>query len=202
MGIHPDQGQQGLVEDREGRGAVRHLQPALTPQARARESDGGLCALPSPRSPSHIRPMAKPPDSKKARDPARPTRAQDAREPLAPIAPALEKLLNPGIAKGTAGVGSQTGLNNAEKSAKRANAPLPGGDGWTEKGPKTGLQPPADNSWARPQDFSAAHRARRSVSSPLLGPKVSEPIQKAPTTSTSLPNPPLQGGREHTESGE
>ena len=146
--------------------------------------------------------MAKPPDSKKARDPARPTRAKAAREPLAPIAPALEKLLNPGIAKGTAGVGSQTGLNNAEKSAKRANAPLPGGDGWTEKGPKTGLQPPADNSWDRREDFSAAHRARKSVSSPLLGPKVSEPIQKAPTTSTSLPNPPLQGGREHTESGE
>jgi len=54
--------------------------------------------------------MAKPPDSKKAKDPARPTRAKAAREPLAPIAPHLEKLLNPGIAKGTAGVGSQTGL--------------------------------------------------------------------------------------------
>src|SRR5882724_6309430 len=66
-------------------------------------------ALPSPRSPSHIRPMAKSPDSKKGKDPARPTRAKAAREPLAPIAPALEKLLNPGIAKGTAGVGSQTG---------------------------------------------------------------------------------------------
>ena len=50
--------------------------------------------------------MAKPPDSKKAKDPARPTRAKAAREPLAPIAPHLEKLLNPGIAKGTAGVGS------------------------------------------------------------------------------------------------
>ena len=62
--------------------------------------------------------MAKSPDPKKPKDPARPTRAKAAREPLAPIAPALEKLLNPGIAKGTAGVGSQTGL-----------------------------QPPADNSW-------------------------------------------------------
>ena len=42
---------------------------------------------------------------------------------------ALEKLLNPGIAKGTAGVGSQTGLNNADKPARRANEPLPGGEG-------------------------------------------------------------------------
>ena len=57
--------------------------------------------------------MAKSPDSRKAKDPARPTRAKAAREPLAPIAPALEKLLNPGIAKGTAGVGSQTGLQAA-----------------------------------------------------------------------------------------
>ena len=118
--------------------------------------------------------MAKPPDSKKAKDPARPTRAKAAREALAPIAPALEKLLNPGIAKGTAGVGSQTGLNNADKPAPRANKPLPGQDfkeqGLKEKGPKTGLQPPADNSWDRREDFSAAHRARRSVSSPLPGP--------------------------------
>src|ERR1043165_4091603 len=125
MGIHPDQGQQGLVEDREGRGAVRHLQPALTPQARARESDGGLCALPSPRSPSHIRPRPNPPDPKKARAPARPTRARAAREPLAPIAPALEKLLNPGIAKGTAGIGSGTGLSAPVDMPKRSGK-LPG----------------------------------------------------------------------------
>ena len=78
--------------------------------------------------------MAKPPDSKKAKDPARPTRAKAAREHLAPIAPHLEKLLNPGIAKGTAGVGSQTGLNNADKPARRANEPLPGGEGLKEKG--------------------------------------------------------------------
>src|SRR2546423_10340349 len=52
--------------------------------------------------PAHIRPMAKSPDSRKGKDPARPTRAKAAREPLAPIAPALEQLLNPGIAKGTA----------------------------------------------------------------------------------------------------
>ena len=129
--------------------------------------------------------MAKPPDSKKAKDPARPTRAKASREPLAPIAPALEKLLNPGIAKGTAGVGSQTGLNNADQPAKRANEPLPGG-GAREKSPKTGLQPPADNSWDRREDFSAAHRARKSVSSPLLGPTLSG---RAPGTSTPLPGP-------------
>jgi excinuclease ABC subunit B len=114
--------------------------------------------------------MAKPPDSKKPKDPARPTRAKAAREPLAPIAPHLEKLLNPGIAKGTAGVGSQTGLT-PEKPAKARSGTLPGKNATTEE-PKTGLQPPPDNSWDRRQDFSASHRARKSVASPLLGPEV------------------------------
>src|SRR6476646_317737 len=63
--------------------------------------------------------MAKNPDKPK-KDPARPTRAKAAREPLTPIAPALEKLLNPGIAKGTAGVGSQTGLTGQGKPKARS----------------------------------------------------------------------------------
>src|SRR5262245_45897090 len=68
------------------------------------------------------------------KDPAKPTRAKAAREQLPPIAPALEKLLNPGIQKGTAGPGSQTGL-----------------------------QPPPDNSFERRADFAAAHKARAST---------------------------------------
>jgi excinuclease ABC subunit B len=68
------------------------------------------------------------------KDPAHPTRAKAAREVLPPIAPALEQLLNPGIAKGTAGPGSQTGL-----------------------------QPPPDNSFTRRADFAAAHKARAST---------------------------------------
>src|SRR5919202_1823126 len=52
-----------------------------------------------------------PPDRpKKPKDPARPTRAKAAREPVKPLAPALAELLNPGIGKGTAGVGAQTGI--------------------------------------------------------------------------------------------
>ncbi len=70
-------------------------------------------------------------DAKK--DPARPTRAKASRPELPPIAPALADLLNPGIGQGTAGPGSQTGL-----------------------------QPPADNSFDRRADFAAAHRARKS----------------------------------------
>jgi excinuclease ABC subunit B len=120
--------------------------------------------------------MAKSPDSKKPKDPARPTRAKAAREPLAPIAPALEKLLNPGIAKGTAGVGSQTGLSNDAPPAKKRSGALPGGKSWNEQEPKTGLQPPADNSWDRRNDFSAAHRARKS------------------TQGGPLPTPPPQAG--------
>src|SRR3954469_16147197 len=69
-----------------------------------------------------------------AKDPAKPTRAKASRPDLPPIAPALAELLNPGIAKGTAGPGSQTGL-----------------------------QPPPDNSFDRRADFSAAHRARAST---------------------------------------
>src|SRR5215207_1081715 len=78
--------------------------------------------------------MPKPPKPKKPKDPARPTRSKAAAEHMKPLAPALEQLLNPGIAKGTAGVGAQTGI-----------------------------QPPADNSWDRRADFSKAHTARKSV---------------------------------------
>src|SRR5262249_14607243 len=98
-------------------------------------------------SPAHIRLMAEDQDEPDApgkpkrdparhakKDPARPTRAKAAREHLPPLAPALEKLLNPGIEKGTAGPGSQTGL-----------------------------KPPPDNSFERRADFAAAHRARAST---------------------------------------
>ena len=76
--------------------------------------------------------MAKPP--KKPKDPARPTRAKAARPDAAAADPALDALLNPGIGRGTAGLGSGTGL-----------------------------QPPPDNSFDRRADFSAAHKARKSA---------------------------------------
>ena len=79
--------------------------------------------------------MAKPPDKpKKPRDYARPTRSKAHRPDSAPTDPALEKLLNPGIAKGTAGMGSGTGL-----------------------------QPPPDNSFERRADRRGEHTARKSV---------------------------------------
>ncbi len=80
--------------------------------------------------------MAKNPNKppKKPKDPARPTRAKAAR-PDQPATPdALADLLNPAINKGTAGMGSGTGL-----------------------------QPPPDNSFDRRADFSAAHKARKST---------------------------------------
>jgi excinuclease ABC subunit B len=79
--------------------------------------------------------MAKSPDKpKKTKDPARPTRAKAARpdEPATPDS--LAELLNPGIARGTAGLGSGTNI-----------------------------KPPPETSWERRQDFSAAHRARKSA---------------------------------------
>jgi excinuclease ABC subunit B len=74
------------------------------------------------------------PPPKKPKDPAKPTRSKAAREKLAPLAPALAELLNPALNKGTAGIGSGTGL-----------------------------QPPPSNSRDRRADFSAAHTARKST---------------------------------------
>jgi excinuclease ABC subunit B len=87
------------------------------------------------------RPKQKPardPAKHSKKDPARPTRAKAARPEQPPMEPALADLLNPGIAQGTAGPGSQTGL-----------------------------KPPADNSFDRRADFSAAHRARKSTAQGL-----------------------------------
>src|SRR5258708_13288682 len=77
-------------------------------------------------------------DRRKAR--ARPARARGARRERLPMGPALAALLNPGIAQGTAGPGSQTGL-----------------------------KPPPDNSLDRGADFSAAHRARKSTAQGAQG---------------------------------
>jgi excinuclease ABC subunit B len=79
------------------------------------------------------------------KDPAKPTRAKAAREQLGDITPALEELLNPGIGRGTAGIGSGTGAVQSKV------------------GSGTGLQPPPDNSRDRRNDFSAAHKARKST---------------------------------------
>ena len=85
--------------------------------------------------------MAKNPDKPKhlqKNDPARPTRAKAARPDDKATPDALANLLNPGIGRGTAGLGSGTGQN-------------------------PGLQPPPDNSWDRRRDFSEAHKARKST---------------------------------------
>ena len=98
--------------------------------------------------------MAKTPDKSRdpakhsKKDPARPTRAKAHRPEAPPTDPALADLLNPGIGKGTAGVGAQTGIEH-----QRAKQPHEG----------SGLQPPPDNSFDRRADFSAAHRARKST---------------------------------------
>ncbi len=65
--------------------------------------------------------------------------------------PALADLLNPAIEKGTAGIGSGTGL-----------------------------QPPPDNSFDRRADFSAAHRARKSTQQALGEAAQAGYVAKAP----------------------
>jgi excinuclease ABC subunit B len=119
--------------------------------------------------------MAKSPP-KKPKDPAKPTRARAARPDDKPTPDELANLLNPGIGRGTAGLGSGTGPISSFRGASKASEPgsqkqtsskrLDSGSapaarpGMTEK---TGLQPPPDNSWDRRRDFSEAHKARRST---------------------------------------
>ena len=55
------------------------------------------------------------------KDPARPTRSKAHRPDSAPTDPALERLLNPGIEKGTAGMGSGTGLKLSGSSFRGAS---------------------------------------------------------------------------------
>ncbi|MEZ5785104.1 MAG: excinuclease ABC subunit UvrB [Xanthobacteraceae bacterium] len=86
---------------------------------------------------------ARAPGQTQSKDPARPTRAKAARPDLPATAPELADLLNPGIGKGTAGIGSQTGSKPQQ--------------------PRSRIEPPADNSHDRRADFSAAHRAREST---------------------------------------
>jgi excinuclease ABC subunit B len=121
----------------------------------------------------------------KGKDPARPTRAKAARPDDKATPDALANLLNPGIGRGTAGLGSGTGSQHAhgtspqgEKAVPKtrvsrnepfeAFAPspeatrrrsLPAGERQKEE---RGLQPPPDNSFDRRRDFSEAHRARKS----------------------------------------
>jgi excinuclease ABC subunit B len=140
------------------------------------------------KSPNPPRDPAK--HSKK--DPAKPTRAKANRPDEPPTDPALAKLLNPGIEKGTAGMGSGTGLKLSKPSLRGASQPVrpsragPMTGSASEPGiqkqalskhldsgsapsarpgmtESTGLKPPPDNSFERRADFSAAHRARKST---------------------------------------
>src|ERR1700730_16198530 len=109
-----------------------------------------------PAAPDQHRKRAKP--AKK--DPARPTRAKANRPDFTPTAPELEALLNPGIRKGTAGLGSGTGL-----------------------------RPPPDNSRDRRADFAAAHTARKSTSPGFQEAPQPGYVAQAPLTPVALPPP-------------
>lgn len=85
--------------------------------------------------------MAKSPDKpKKPRDYARPTRAKASRPETPAADPALDRLLNPGIERGTSGMGSGTGL-----------------------------QPPPDNSFERRSGMRSEHQGRKSTEAARKG---------------------------------
>jgi len=90
------------------------------------------------------------------KDPAKPTRAKAHRPEAPPADPALDRLLNPAIEHGIAGMGSGTGL-----------------------------KPPPDNSFDRRADFSAAHRARKSTQGLSEAPQ-SGYVAKAPPDSPAI----------------
>jgi excinuclease ABC subunit B len=117
--------------------------------------------------------MAKSPD-KPRKDPARPTRAKAARPDDKPTPDALANLLNPGIGRGTAGIGSGTGApsfrgaGEAREPGIQKQAPsqhLDSGSGPSDRPmtEKSSLQAPPNNSWDRRRDFSEAHKARKST---------------------------------------
>jgi excinuclease ABC subunit B len=115
-----------------------------------------------PKSPDKPKSSPKKPD-KKPKDYARPTRAK-AHRPEAPAHdPALDDLLNPGIARGTAGMGSGTG--------KGLN-----------------LQPPPDNSFDRRAGNAAEHTARLSTSQGFREKPQSGYVARAPFDA-----PPVSG---------
>ena len=75
-------------------------------------------ALFSAWDPSHIRLMAKNPNSPK--NPRKNPKSKAHRPDVQPIGPALAELLNPAINRGEAGIGSTTGARSAKE-----NTPLP-----------------------------------------------------------------------------
>ena len=117
------------------------------------------------------------------KDPARPTRSKASRPDMPVLDDSLADLLNPGIGKGRAGLGSQTGIKNNPSSAQgreggreamsQSTTPLrrlPTPTRTPNSSPQqegeqqaSKLTPPSDNSWDRRADFSNAHRARRST---------------------------------------
>ena len=133
----------------------------------ADDSDKQTGAPAAPEQPARKR--AKPPK----KDPARPTRAKANRPDFTPTAPELEALLNPGIGKGTAGLGSGTGL-----------------------------KPPPDNSRDRRADFAAAHTARKSTAPGFNETPQSGYVAKSPHVPAALPSEAsggLRGGEADDE---
>ncbi|NIK48554.1 excinuclease ABC subunit UvrB [Variibacter gotjawalensis] len=109
---------------------------------------------------------------KKPKDPAKPTRSKASREKLAPLAPALAELLNPGINKGTAGIGSGTGLQQPAADSKQRRADIAAAH--TARKSSEAAQKPGGMSEA-PQ---ARYDSRTSGYGPLVRPLMSESAGK------------------------
>jgi len=145
------------------------------------------------------------------KDPAKPTRAKAARPESPALDDSLADLLNPGIARGRAGIGAQTGAplsspqrgdadrpSDSEGGPMRGiephgNSPSPGPSGRPlptggrqSDDQASKLAPPPDNSWDRRADFANAHRARASVARGFAEAPQQSYVGKSPNK-TSIP---------------
>jgi excinuclease ABC subunit B len=149
------------------------------------------------------------------KDPAKPTRAKATRPDTPALDDSLADLLNPGIGRGRAGIGAQTGgssnftsprkgeVDRTQRDRVRGIGPesQPPSPGPTGRPPSTGerrsdppqsnelrsgLQPPPDNSWERRADFSQAHRARASVARGFGEPPQQSYVGRTPVSPGAL----------------
>src|SRR3954449_11867737 len=104
--------------------------------------------------------MAKTPP-KKPKDPAKPTRAK-AHRPEAPAHdPALDDLLNPGIARGRAGIGSGTGAQPPADNSFDRRTGAAGPDGARDPPSNRRRKIPSPAAGTPPSSTSRANRRRK-----------------------------------------
>jgi excinuclease ABC subunit B len=141
------------------------------------------------KSPERPPPHRRDPARHSKKDPAKPTRAKAARPDTPALDDSLADLLNPGIGRGRAGIGAQTGIKRSPQGAGEQQ--------------DSRLAPPPDNSWDRRADFAQAHRARASVARGFGEPPQQSYVGRTPVSPGELdPDLARALGIDEDEAGE